>query len=49
MAMHDHLSTIDESKMDWTLKVRVTRMWDTISNAGVVTAHNMLLLDCQVI
>ncbi|KAK1360380.1 hypothetical protein POM88_044854 [Heracleum sosnowskyi] len=45
MNLHDHLSTLDHSKIGWTLKVRVTRMWETVNNNGDVITHHMLLLD----
>lgn len=48
MNMHDHLLTLDESKIGWTPKVRVTRIWDIISNTGVFINHNMIILDCPV-
>lgn len=45
---HHHLSTIDETRLDWILRVRVTRMWVIVSNAGVVVRHNIIILDCEV-
>ncbi|KAL1806427.1 hypothetical protein ACET3Z_029495 [Daucus carota] len=44
---HHHLLTIDESRTDWMLKVRVTRIWATMSRNGVAVRHNLILLDCQ--
>ncbi|KAL1831184.1 hypothetical protein ACET3Z_000835 [Daucus carota] len=46
MSFHEHIFSIDTSKLTWTLKVRVTRMWLTLDNQGNVVRHNMILLDC---
>ncbi|XP_063936951.1 uncharacterized protein LOC135147130 [Daucus carota subsp. sativus] len=46
MSFHEHIFSIDTSKLTWTLKVRVTRMWSTLDNQGNVVRHNMILLDC---
>ena len=48
MNFHEHIFSIDTSKLTWTLKVRVTRMWLTLDNQGNVVRHNMILLDCLV-
>ncbi|XP_063949119.1 uncharacterized protein LOC108222654 [Daucus carota subsp. sativus] len=46
MEAHDHLSALDDSKTSWTLKVRVTRIWQTRYGNGFVDRHNLILLDC---
>lgn len=48
MEAHDHLSALDDSKTSWTLKVRVTRIWQTRYGNGFVDRHNLILLDCLV-
>ena len=45
---HTHLSMIDESKVNWTVKVRVTRMWVSVNVGGLIMRHNMIVLDCEV-
>lgn len=47
MEAHDPLSTLNSTKISWTLKVRLTRTWVTGSRrTGDVLYHNMILLDC---
>ena len=49
MDVHDHLSTLDDSKTAWILKVRVSRIWVSRSSTnGEVVSNSMILLDCLV-
>ncbi|KAK1375034.1 hypothetical protein POM88_031227 [Heracleum sosnowskyi] len=43
----DSLDSVDDSKYEWTIKVRVIRIWDTYSTRGdkEFKGRNMLLLD----
>lgn len=43
----DHLATLDDNRMNWTLKLRVTRMWPSTNNAGVVPRHNLYYVGLQ--
>ncbi|KAK1374264.1 hypothetical protein POM88_030457 [Heracleum sosnowskyi] len=43
---YDRLDALDESKVSWTIKVVVTRTWNTLTKeTGVLKAHNLILLD----
>lgn len=47
--MYDHLETIDTTRTDWRIRVRVTRMWPSMSsNGNIFLGMNMILLDAQV-
>lgn len=35
-------------KVNWTVKIRVTRMWVSVNVGGLIMRHNMILLDCEV-
>lgn len=48
MNFHDHIDSIDATKENWTLKVRVTRMWPSINAEGHIVLHNMIILDSRV-
>ncbi|KAL1831293.1 hypothetical protein ACET3Z_000944 [Daucus carota] len=48
--MFDQLSSLNTSRTNWRVKVRVTRMWPSGSNAsngkdGIVKGYNLILLD----
>ncbi|KAL1805562.1 hypothetical protein ACET3Z_028630 [Daucus carota] len=48
--MFDQLSSLNTSRTNWRVKVRVTRMWSSGSNAsngkdGIIKGYNLILLD----
>lgn len=45
----DRLHNLEKSRMDWKIKVRVTRMWPTVTpDTGITKGHNLILLDDDV-
>ncbi|XP_074323358.1 replication protein A 70 kDa DNA-binding subunit A-like [Apium graveolens] len=47
MKMHIHLSALNETRNDWSLRVRVTRIWNNTTSYGILIRYNMILLDCE--
>ncbi|XP_074342910.1 replication protein A 70 kDa DNA-binding subunit A-like [Apium graveolens] len=47
MEMHSHLSALNETRNDWFLRVRVTRIWNNTTSSGILIRYNMILLDCE--
>lgn len=47
----DSLEALNDSKYEWTIKVRVIRIWDSYSSKGdkEFKGRNMLLLDDKVL
>lgn len=48
MEGHTHLADLNSGTIDLLIRVRVTRMWLTTDQAGVVIRHNLIFLDCEV-
>lgn len=45
----DHLESLEKSRSDWKIKVRVTRIWSTTSqDGGSMKGFNLILLDDDV-
>lgn len=45
----DRINSLEKSNTDWRIKVRVTRMWATVSpDSGTVKGFNLILLDDDV-
>lgn len=45
----DRINSLEKSKNDCRIKVRVTRMWPTISpDSGTIKGFNLILLDDDV-
>lgn len=45
----DRINSLDKSRTDWRIKVRVSRMWPTISSEnGTTKGQNLILLDDDV-
>lgn len=50
--MFDHLSSLDTSRTNWKIKVRVTRMWPSVASQSggkdALKGYNLILLDDDV-
>lgn len=47
--MYDSLPAVDDTKLNWRIRVRVTRMWPSISIDGShFIGMNMLFIDVEV-
>lgn len=45
----DNLGVVNNTKKDWHVKVRVTRMWQTKSfDEGILIGTHLVILDSQV-
>lgn len=48
--MFDRINSLEKSRTDWKIKVRVTRMWPIVSpDSGTAKGFNLILLDDDVI
>ena len=51
--MFDQVSSLDTSRTNWKIKVRVTRMWPSVSSKSETNnslkGYNLILLDDDVI
>lgn len=46
--MFDTLESIDNTRTDWKIRVRITRMWPSNGNNGNLLGFNLILLDVEV-
>lgn len=46
--MFQRLELIDQTRTDWTVRVRVTRMWPSFDANGIYIGFNLILLDAEV-
>lgn len=46
--MSDKLEVLDQSRRDWRIRVRVTRMWPCIAKNGDLVGFNFIFLDAEV-
>lgn len=47
---YDRINSLEKSKSDCKIKVRVTRMWPTVSSeSSTMKGYNLILLDDDVI
>lgn len=48
MSTYNQLADLDTSKTTWSVKVRISRMWASVSNSSgteILKGYNLILLD----
>ncbi|KAK1372516.1 hypothetical protein POM88_028709 [Heracleum sosnowskyi] len=47
MNVHQHLASLDDTRLNWTIKVRITRMWVKTNDLHDILQYHLILVDCE--